>query len=363
MKDTAFTGYHIDLGAKMASFAGFNMPIEYSGIIDEHITVREKAGVFDVSHMGEFWVKGPNALAFLQYVTTNDVSALSPGKIQYSCFPNGRGGIIDDLLVYHIDNLTYLLVVNAGNIQKDWDHLNLYAGKFGLTEGKDLYNASSEIALLAVQGPKAIDTVRKITRETITDVPYYSFRKVNIAGVENAILSVTGYTGAGGVEIYIDNSDAPKLWNAVFEAGKEFGIKPAGLGARDTLRLEMGYCLYGNDISDETSPLEAGLGWIVKFNDDKDFIDKDKLLKQKSGGIRKKLVCFDMIDRGIPRQHYEICNRNGDKIGEVTSGTMSPSWRIGIGMGYVDAEYSAAGSEIYIRIRERLLKAKTVKRI
>jgi aminomethyltransferase len=357
MKDTAFTKYHIELGAKTAPFAGFNMPIEYSGIIDEHITVREKVGVFDVSHMGEFWVKGPNALAFLQYVTTNDVSALLPGKIQYSCLPNGKGGIVDDLLVYCIDDKTYLLVVNASNMEKDWNHLSSYAYKFGLTVGKDLYDASSEIALLAVQGPKAIETVQKITEETISDIPYYSFRKTNVAGIENAILSVTGYTGAGGCEIYIANEDAPKLWNAVFEAGKEFGIKPIGLGARDTLRLEMGFCLYGNDITDDTSPLEAGLGWIVKFNDAKDFIDKDKLLKQKAEGVKRKLINFDMIDRGVPRQHYEICKQNGEKIGEVTSGTMSPSRKIGIGMGYVNVEYAKTGTEIYIKIRERLLKA------
>ncbi|MDR0384985.1 MAG: glycine cleavage system aminomethyltransferase GcvT, partial [Prevotellaceae bacterium] len=290
MKDTAFTKYHLELGAKMTSFAGFNMPVEYSGIVDEHITVREKAGVFDISHMGEFWVKGQHALAFLQYVTSNDVAALSPGKIQYSCFPNAQGGIVDDLLVYCFDSRTYMLVVNAGNIRKDWLHLSGYAGRFGLVEGRDLYDASSEIAILAVQGPRAIDTVQKIAQETVTDIPYYSFRKACLAGISDAVLSVTGYTGAGGVEIYIDNSDAPRLWEAVFEAGKEFGIKPAGLGARDTLRLEMGFCLYGNDISDETSPLEAGLGRIVKFDDSKDFLGKDRLLKQKSEGIKKKLV-------------------------------------------------------------------------
>jgi aminomethyltransferase len=363
MKDTALTKYHIELGAKMVPFAGFNMPVEYSGIIDEHLTVREKVGVFDVSHMGEFWVKGDNALAFLQYVTVNDVSALSPGKVQYSCLPNGKGGIVDDLLIYCIDDRTYLLVVNASNIQKDWDHLCSYADRFGLIAGKDLYDASSEIALLAVQGPKAIETVQKITEESINDIPYYSFRKVNPAGIENAILSITGYTGAGGCEIYIANEDAPKLWNAVFEAGKEFGIKPAGLGARDTLRLEMGFCLYGNDISDETSPIEAGLSWIVKFKDDKDFIDKDRLIQQKSEGVKRKLVNFDMIDRGIPRQHYEICNQNGEKIGEVTSGTMSPSRKTGIGMGYVNTEYSKTDAEIFIKIRERLLRAKIVKRV
>ncbi|MDR1594189.1 MAG: glycine cleavage system aminomethyltransferase GcvT [Prevotellaceae bacterium] len=361
MKDTAFTKYHIELGAKIVPFAGFNMPIEYSGIIDEHLAVRSRVGVFDVSHMGEFWVKGPNALAFLQYVTTNDVAALSPGKVQYSCLPNGEGGIVDDLLVYCIDSQTYLLVVNASNMQKDWEHLNQYAGKFGLTAGKELYDASSEIALLAVQGPKAIETVQKITAETITDIPYYSFCKATVAGIENAIVSITGYTGAGGCEIYVANEDAPKLWNAVFEAGKEFGIKPVGLGARDTLRLEMGFCLYGNDITDETSPIEAGLGWIVKFN--KDFIDKDILLRQKSEGVERRLVNFDMIDRGVPRQHYEICNQEGDKIGEVTSGTMSPSRKIGIGMGYVKVDYSKKDTEIFIKIRGKLLKSKVAKRV
>jgi aminomethyltransferase len=363
MKDTAFIEFHTALGAKMVSFAGFNMPLEYSGIIDEHLTVREKAGVFDVSHMGEFWVKGPGALAFLQHVTTNDVSALSPGKVQYSCLTNDGGGIVDDLLVYCIDSRTYMLVVNAGNIQKDWNHLSLHAGKFGLTVGKDLYDASSEISLLAVQGPKAVATVQKIAAETITGIPSYSFCKTGIAGIDGAILSTTGYTGAGGVEIYIANSDAPKLWNAVFDAGKEFGIKPAGLGARDTLRLEMGYCLYGNDISDDTTPLEAGLGWIVKFSDSKDFIGKDRIAAQKSEGIKKKLVSFDMIDRGVPRQHYEICSVSGERIGEVTSGTMSPSRKIGVGMGYVSVEHSKPGTEIYVRIRERLLKAATAKRI
>jgi aminomethyltransferase len=363
MRDTAFARYHIERGAKMASFAGFNMPIEYSGIIDEHLAVRERVGVFDVSHMGEFWVKGPNAFAFLQYVTTNDVAALSPGKVQYSCLPNGRGGIVDDLLVYCIDSQTYLLVVNASNIQKDWEHLNRYAGKFGLTEGKELYDASDEIAILAVQGPKAIATVQKITSETIEGIPYYSFRKATVAGIEGAILSITGYTGAGGCEIYIANEDAPKLWDAVFEAGEEFGIKPAGLGARDTLRIEMGFCLYGNDISDDTSPIEAGLGWIVKFNDNKDFIDKDRLLRQKTEGVERKLVNFDMIDHGFPRQHYEICNSDGDKIGEVTSGTMSPSRKTGTGMGYVKVAYSQPGSEIFVNIRGRLLKAGVVKRV
>lgn len=362
MKNTAFTKFHIELGAKMAPFAGYNMPIEYSGINDEHNTVREKVGVFDVSHMGEFWVKGPNALKFLQYVTTNDVSTLSSGKAQYSCIPNGKGGIVDDLIIYCIDNQTYMLVVNAGNIKKDWDYLCSFAEKFGLVIGKDLYDASSKIALLAIQGPKAIETVQKLTDETISDIPNYSFKKVNVAGIKDAILSMTGYTGSGGCEIYIANEDAPKLWNAIFEAGKEFGIKPIGLGARDTLRLEMGYCLYGNDISEDTSPFEAGLGWIVKFKDDKDFFDKDFFVKQKSDGVKRKLISFDMLDRGIPRQHYEICNQNGEIIGEVTSGTMSPSNKIGIGMGYVNIEYSKTSTKIYIKIREKLLKAIVVKR-
>jgi len=362
MKNTAFTSYHLELGAKMASFAGFNMPIEYSGINNEHIAVREHVGVFDVSHMGEFWVKGPNATNFLQYVTTNDVSALTPGKAQYSCMPNGKGGIVDDLLIYCINSETYMLVVNAGNMEKDWNHLISFADKFGLTVGKDIYDASSEISLLAVQGPDAVKTIQKITKEDISDVQYYSFLKVNIAGIKDAILSMTGYTGSGGCEIYIANEDAPKLWNAVFEAGSEFGIKPIGLGARDTLRLEKGFCLYGNDITDETSPLEAGLGWIVKFKDDKDFIDKDRLLKQKAEGIKRKLINFDMVDKGIPRQHYEICNEKGEKIGEVTSGTMSPCTKTGIGMGYVNMEFSKINSEIYIKIRDRLLKAKVAKR-
>lgn len=362
MKNTAFTEFHIKLGAKMAPFAGFNMPIEYTGINDEHLTVREKVGVFDVSHMGEFWVKGPNAVKFLQYVTTNDVSALTDGKAQYSCLPNGKGGIVDDLLIYRVNEQTYMLVVNAGNMQKDWDHLCSYAEKFGLVIGKDLYDASPEISLLAVQGPKAIETVQKITEQDITGIPYYSFSKVNIAGIKDAILSITGYTGSGGCEIYIANEDATKLWNALFEAGKEFGIKPIGLGARDTLRLEKGFCLYGNDITDETSPLEAGLGWVVKFKDDKDFIDKEFLAKQKAEGVKRKLISFDMVDKGIPRQHYEICNADGETIGEVTSGTMSPSRKIGIGMGYVKTEYSKTGTEIYIKIREKLLKAVVAKR-
>ena len=361
MKQTAFTQFHIDLGAKMVPFAGYNMPIEYVGINEEHHTVREKIGVFDVSHMGEIWVKGDKALDFIQYVTSNDASILTEGKIQYSCIPNGDGGIVDDLLVYCINNETYLLVVNAANIEKDWKFLCLHADKFGLTPGKELYNASDEICQLAVQGPLAIKAIQKITEEDITSMQYYTFKKVTIAGIKDVILSITGYTGAGGCEIYVANEDGPKLWHAVFEAGEEFCMKPIGLGARDTLRLEMGFCLYGNDINDETSPIEAGLGWVTKFVDNKNFIDKDLFFKQKTEGVQRKLIGFEMVDRGIPRQHYEICNADGKIIGEVTSGTMSPMMKIGIGMGYILPDNSKVDSEIFIKIRDKLLKAKVVK--
>jgi len=345
----------------MVPFAGYNMPIEYFGINDEHQTVREKVGVFDVSHMGEVWVKGPKAFDFVQYITSNDVAALFDGKVQYSCLPNGKGGIVDDLLVYRVDAETYLLVINAANIEKDWGWFVKQAEAFGLTPGKELYNASDEICQLAIQGPLAMQVVQKITEQQITDMEYYTFRKVTVAGIENAILSTTGYTGAGGCEIYVANADGEKLWRAIFEAGKEEGIRAIGLGARDTLRLEMGFCLYGNDINDETSPLEAGLGWITKFTDAKSFIDKDLLLKQKQEGVTRKLVGFEMIDRGIPRQHYEICDANGSVIGEVTSGTMSPMLKVGIGMGYVKPEFSKVGTEVFLSVRGKLLKAKVVK--
>ena len=361
MNSTPFTKFHIELGAKMVPFAGYNMPIEYTGINDEHITVREKVGVFDVSHMGEVWVKGPNALDFLQYVTSNDVAALVDGKVQYSCFPNGKGGIVDDLLVYRIDDETYLLVINAANIKKDWEWLSSIAPKFNLTPGKELYNASGEIAQLAVQGPLALRAMQKLTNEPIEDMEYYTFKKIEFAGIKEVILSTTGYTGAGGCEIYCANEDAEKLWKAVFDAGQEFGIKPIGLGARDTLRLEMGFCLYGNDINDSTSPLEAGLGWITKFVDHKNFIDKDYMLKLKADGLKRRLVGFVMEDRGIPRQHYEIVDAQGEVIGEVTSGTMSPMMKIGIGMGYVLAQYAKAETEIFISVRNKNLKAKVVK--
>lgn len=361
MKTTAFTQYHIDLGAKMVPFAGYSMPIEYVGINEEHHTVREKVGVFDVSHMGEIWVKGPNAMKFLQYVTSNDVSVLTPGKVQYAYFPNGRGGIVDDFLTYCIDAETYLLVVNASNIEKDWKHLCEHAPKFGITPGKELYNASDEICQLAIQGPLAIKALQKLTSENLEAMEYYTFKKNDIAGIKNAIFSITGYTGAGGCEIYIANEDGPKLWKAVFEAGEEFGIKPIGLGARDTLRLEMGFCLYGNDIDDTTSPIEAGLGWITKFTDSKDFIDKALLQQQKTESVVRKLVGFEMVDKGIPRQHYKVCDESGAEIGEVTSGTMSPMLKIGIGMAYVKTAFSKAGTEIFINVRGKLLKAKVIK--
>jgi len=356
MKSTAFRKFHEALGAKMVPFAGFIMPVQFEGVTVEHETVRKGVGVFDVSHMGEIWVKGPTALDFLQWVTSNDVSKLYDGKVQYSCFPNDQGGIVDDLLVYRIDAETYLLVVNASNIEKDWNWLNSQ-NKFGAT----LYNASDEMAQLAVQGPKALEVVQKLTSEPIMDMEYYTFKKVELAGVKDVILSITGYTGSGGCEIYMANEDAETIWNAVFEAGKFYGIKPIGLAARDTLRLEMGFCLYGNDINDTTSPIEAGLGWITKFTDYKDFINKAALLQQKQSGPLKKLVGFEMIDKGIPRQHYPIADSDGNIIGEVTSGTMSPSLKVGIGMGYVPAAFSSPGSEVNVVVRDKHLKAKVVK--
>lgn len=361
MKSTAFTNFHIELGARMVPFAGYNMPIEYFGINDEHVAVREKVGVFDVSHMGEVWVKGPKAFDFVQHITSNDVAALYDGKVQYSCFPNGKGGIVDDLLVYQIDKETYLLVINAANIDKDWSWIVEQGKEFGFTPGKEIYNASDEICQLAIQGPLAMKVVQKLTNEPIMDMEYYTFKKVDVAGIKNAILSTTGYTGSGGCEIYVANEDGAKLWKALFEAGKEEGIRAIGLGARDTLRLEMGFCLYGNDINDTTSPIEAGLGWITKFTDEKKFIDKELLLKQKKEGVTRKLIGFEMVDRGIPRQHYEICDATGNVIGEVTSGTMSPMLKIGIGMGYVKPEFAKAGTDIYISVRGKLLKAAVTK--
>ena len=356
MKTTPFTDKHIALGAKMHEFAGYNMPIEYSGIIDEHLTVCNGVGVFDVSHMGEFWVKGPHALDFLQKVTSNNVAALVPGKIQYTCFPNEDGGIVDDLLVYQYEPEKYLLVVNASNIEKDWNWCISHN-----TEGAELENSSDNMAQLAVQGPKAIQALQKLTDINLADIPYYTFTVGEFAGEKNVIISNTGYTGAGGFELYFYPDAAMKIWDAVFEAGAEFGIKPIGLGARDTLRLEMGFCLYGNDLDDTTSPIEAGLGWITKFVDGKNFTNRSMLEKQKAEGTVRKLVGFEMIDRGIPRHGYELTTAEGDKIGVVTSGTMSPIRKIGIGMGYVKPEYSKIGTEICIDMRGRKLKAVVVK--
>ncbi len=361
MKHTAFTDLHVKLGARMQLFAGFNMPVEYSGINSEHRTVRENAGIFDVSHMGEFWVKGPKANGYLQYITSNDISRLSDGMIQYSCFPNGKGGIVDDLLVYRINQETFLLVVNAANIEKDWEWCAHHARERGLVVGKELSNASGEIAQLAVQGPLAMKVMQKITDEPVEQMKSYTFRKINVAGIKNSIFSTTGYTGSGGCEIYAANEDGPALWDAIFEAGKEFGIKPAGLGARDTLRLEMGYCLYGNDIDETTSPIEAGLGWITKFVDYKEFIDKPLLWKQKTGGTSRKLVGFVLQEKGIPRRDYEISDNEGNVIGKVTSGTMSPMMKRGIGMGYVRTAFSKEGTGININIRNKSVKAEVVR--
>jgi aminomethyltransferase len=354
-KTTAFLPIHEKLGAKIVPFAGYLMPVEYSGINDEHLTVRTNVGVFDVSHMGEIWVKGSKALDFIQYVTTNDASKLVPGKVQYSCFPNGKGGIVDDLLVYMYSNEKYLLVVNASNTEKDWNWLNSQ-NKIGAI----LENSSDKISQIAVQGPNATKVLQKLTKVDLSAMKYYTFTEDEFAGVKNVIISNTGYTGAGGFELYFYNEDAIKIWEAVFEAGKELGIKPIGLGARDTLRLEMGYTLYGNDIDDTTSTIEANLAWVTKF--EKDFIDKALLQEQVNKGASRKLVGFEMADRAIPRHDYEIKDKDAKTIGKVTSGTMSPMLKIGIGMGYVPVAYAEPGTEIYVSIREKLMKAIVVKR-
>lgn len=356
MKTTAFNQIHKNSGGKMVEFAGYEMPVEFAGIKTEHMAVRENVGVFDVSHMGEFWVKGPHAAELVQYVTTNDISVLEPGQAQYSCFPNGKGGIVDDLLVYYYEPDKYMLVVNAANIDKDWAWV-VSQNKFGA----ELENASDSISQLAIQGPNATAVLQKLTSVKLTDLKYYTFTTGEFAGVADVIISATGYTGAGGYELYFYNKDAETIYNAIFEAGAEFNIQPIGLGARDTLRLEMGYCLYGNDIDDTTSPIEAGLGWITKFNDRNDFINKDLFLMQKTEGVSRKLRGFEMIDRGIPRHGYELFDEAGNKIGEVTSGTQSPSLNQGIGMGYIAKEYSAIGTEIYVGVRNKKLKAKIVK--
>jgi len=354
LRNTALSQKHISLGAKMVPFAGYNMPVSYTGLNEEHLTVRRGVGVFDVSHMGEFILKGDKVLDLLQYVTSNDVSQLFDGRVQYSCLPNGKGGIVDDLLVYRIDEKSYMLVVNASNIDKDWNWISQHN-----TFGVDMKNISDRTSLLAVQGPKALATLQKLTDMNLSDMPYYHFAKGKFAGIDNVLISNTGYTGAGGFEVYFDNEVAEQMWNAIFEAGAEFGIKPIGLGARDTLRLEMGFCLYGNDIDDTTSPIEAGLGWITKFT--KDFIDKQYMLDLKEKGVSRKLVGFEMIDRGIPRHDYEIVDGAGNTIGKVTSGTQAPSLQKGIGMGYVKPEFAKSGSEIFIRVRDKSLKAQVVK--
>jgi len=354
MKTTALTNTHISLGAKMVPFAGYNMPVSYKGLNDEHHTVRNGVGVFDVSHMGEFILKGPHALDLIQKVTSNDASVLTDGKAQYSCFPNNEGGIVDDLIVYRIDAETYMLVVNASNIEKDWNWI-----KENDTWNVDIKNISDNTSLLAIQGPKAINVLQKLTDVNLTTIPYYAFVKGKFNGVDNVVISNTGYTGAGGFELYFDNEYAEKMWTDIFEAGQEFDIKPIGLGARDTLRLEMGFCLYGNDINDSTSPIEAGLGWITKFT--KEFTNRKNIEQQKLNGVTTKLVGFEMIDRGIPRHDYEIADSNGNIIGKVTSGTQSPSLNKAIGMGYVNTEFSKPESEIFILIREKAIKAKVCK--
>ncbi len=354
MKNTALTNLHIQLGAKMVPFAGYNMPVQYAGINVEHEAVRKSVGVFDVSHMGEFILKGEHALDLIQRVTSNDASKLVDGKVQYSCLPNEEGGIVDDLLVYRIDEKSYMLVVNASNIEKDWNWIS----KFN-TQNVEMHNISDKTSLLAVQGPNAAATLQKLTDMDLKNMEYYSFSKGVFAGIPNVLVSATGYTGAGGFEVYFENEHAEKIWNAIFEAGAEFDIKPIGLGARDTLRLEMGFCLYGNDINDSTSPLEAGLGWITKFS--KEFTNSKNLQAQKEAGIKRKLVGFEMLERGIPRHDYKIVNADGTEIGIVTSGTQSPSLQKAIGLGYVKTEFAKEGTEIYISIRDQKVKAQIVK--
>ena len=354
MNNTALTEKHIALGAKMVPFAGYNMPVTYEGINAEHATVRNGVGVFDVSHMGEFILKGENALDLIQRVTSNDAAKLYDGKVQYSCLPNHDGGIVDDLLVYRIDEKTYMLVVNASNIEKDWNWIQQFN-----TNAVEMHNISDKTSLLAIQGPKAADALQTLTDVDLASMEYYTFVKGTFAGVDNVVISATGYTGAGGFEIYFDNEHADKIWDAIFEAGKAQNIKPIGLGARDTLRLEMGFCLYGNDIDDTTSPIEAGLGWITKFS--KPFTNSEALQAQKEAGIQKKLVGFEMIDRGIPRHDYEIADAEGNIIGKVTSGTQAPSLQKAIGMGYVAKDFSKEGTEIFINIRNTPIKAKIVK--
>jgi aminomethyltransferase len=357
MKNTIFTSKHEELGAKMVPFAGFYMPVQFEGLVAEHETVRKSVGVFDVSHMGEIYVRGTKALDFIQWISSNNASVLVNGKVQYACFPNGKGGVVDDFLTYRISETEYLLVVNASNIEKDWNWLVKQNEKFDA----ELYNASDEISQLAVQGPLALKAMQKLTDTPIEDMEYYTFKHLTFAGIPNILLSTTGYTGSGGCEIYFKNEDAFKIWDAVFEAGKEFGIKPVGLGARDTLRLEMGFCLYGHEIDDTISPIEAGLGWITKFTDHKNFIDKEYLLKQKTEGVSRKLIGIEMIDRGIPRQGYEIVDADGNSIGHVCSGTHAPSLNKAIATVLIKAEHAKIGNEMFVKIRDKALKAIAVK--
>ena len=352
MKKTALNAMHRQMGGKMVEFAGWDMPVQFEGISNEHITVRKKLGVFDVSHMGEFWVEGPQAFSLVQKVTSNDVAALVDGKVQYSCFPNGKGGIVDDLLVYRFNEEKYLLVVNAANIDKDWAHINAQNDV-----NAKLTNVSDEISQLAVQGPLALKAMQKLTSTPVEDMPYYTFKVLEFDGVNDIIFSTTGYTGSGGCEIYMPNRYAEKIYKAVLEAGEEYGIKPIGLGARDTLRLESGFCLYGNDIDDTTSPIEAGLGWITKFVPGNDFIDRPLFEDQKANGVKRRLKGFVMAERAVPRHGYEVVDADGNVIGKVTSGTMSPYTHKGIGMAYVTKPYWKEGSEIYIKIRNKQAKA------
>jgi aminomethyltransferase len=354
LKNTALTDLHIQLGAKMVPFAGYNMPVLYDNLIQEHLAVRNAAGVFDVSHMGEFILKGPGAFDLIQSLTTNDVAQLIDGRVQYSCMTNDTGGIVDDLLVYRFGAEEYLLVVNASNIEKDWNWISQHN-----TGNCQMENASDNYSLLAVQGPKAQEILQKLTPVNLANIPYYHFTVGNMADISSVIISNTGYTGAGGFELYVTNENARKLWDAIFEAGAADGIKPAGLGARDTLRLEKGFCLYGNDINDETSPIEAGLGWITKFN--KKFTQSDYHLALKENKPARRLVGFVLSDKGIARQHHPICDAQGNVVGEVTSGTMSPSLNKAIGMGYVPTALAGAGSEIWIDVRGRMLKAEVTK--
>ncbi len=355
MKNTALSHKHEALGAKMVPFAGFNMPVQYEGVNAEHQAVRDGVGVFDVSHMGEFLISGPGAMDLIQYVTTNDISTMTIGRAQYNCMPNGNGGIVDDLIVYKVKEEEYLLVVNASNIEKDWNWISKHN-----TFGANMRNLSDDYSLLAIQGPKAIEAMQSLTSVDLSAIKYYHFEVADFAGIPHAIISATGYTGSGGFEIYCKNEEVEQVWDKVFEAGASYGIKPIGLAARDTLRLEMGFCLYGNDIDDTTSPLEAGLGWITKL-DKGNFIDRDFLAKQKEEGLTRKLIAFEMVDRGIPRHDYPILDADGNTIGKVTSGTMSPSMKIAIGLGYVDMAHSALDSEIFVEIRDKGVKAKVVK--